>query len=666
MSNILSRGFILITIIYLLSIFLMLPLRDLSFGDDFAYINTADRFYKTGELRISDWASATSVFPALWGGAFTHVFGFSIKILHLSNIILFYFGTIAFYFTLKNLNITELKSVVFTLFLLFYPWVFFFIFTTMTDVYYLSVLLICLFFYIRALKNNLALDFILGGFLAGIAFLTRQIGFLLPIGILLVLIIKSILVKKFLIKEILLTLFPTMIIIVLYYIWVSQAGVPAALQVFFTSVILKETLPIILPQEWKLLPYANNYYFELLIQRGFAYVTSLAIHLLPILFIFQLNLTKFLFFLKNHIQYITFIGIFILFGLTIDQTTGLRFIRVPHELTHHERLLLHWDFWWRKILVFSLPFWILVLAFSLKRIHDAFLIHTKFSSKKLIIFAALYLTSILVIIYNMAKIQFPSNITFKPDPINPGLLNDLVYTFNAHTPIYIWIDAIKSIWLVIIIISFIFLTIGYLITKVRLKAPKLSTLPFIMAGLLLLGHMFMSFMFTHSYWEEYTIPWIPLILILVAGLIKPVKISLLQSVLVILFVSFLSIQITRNRYQEEGVIWELGTTMVNRGIEPKTYGTTNWAWRPYWYFESGFQEVVKKYNGDKYKVRPVEFGAWPVGFDKNTVVYNPVRLQGKPNPKNEGKYILISDPFWTFDAKSFIQSIRMGVEKSSI
>ena len=97
-------GIFIISFIYLLLFILMLPLRNAAYLDDFAYIKNAEEFVLTGNLRITDWASTALVFPVVWGALFAKIFGFSIRILHLSNIVLFYFGLLAFYGILRNLK----------------------------------------------------------------------------------------------------------------------------------------------------------------------------------------------------------------------------------------------------------------------------------------------------------------------------------------------------------------------------------------------------------------------------------------------------------------------------------------------------------------------------------------------------------------------------------
>ena len=85
-----NPGLLIVAGVYLFTFLYMLPLRNQAFQDDFAYHLTAKNYYETGIIKLSDWGSASLISQIYWTTLFTKVFGFSMKIDHLSTIVLFF------------------------------------------------------------------------------------------------------------------------------------------------------------------------------------------------------------------------------------------------------------------------------------------------------------------------------------------------------------------------------------------------------------------------------------------------------------------------------------------------------------------------------------------------------------------------------------------------
>ena len=88
---------------FLLVVVFVNPVREMMFGDDFAYGLTARHLLETGKYQLHDWATANMPVQ-IYGAAFlAHVFGYSFTVLRCSTLIVFLIGLIAFYYLLSKL-----------------------------------------------------------------------------------------------------------------------------------------------------------------------------------------------------------------------------------------------------------------------------------------------------------------------------------------------------------------------------------------------------------------------------------------------------------------------------------------------------------------------------------------------------------------------------------
>lgn len=284
-----NKGIVIVSLVYLLTFLLMLPLRNQAFEDDFAYIQTVDHLFETGKFKISDWASVTMVFQPFWGVLFYNILGPTIKSLHFSNVFLFYFGLIAFYFLLKRLKLGELRATIFTLLLLLYPWVFHFLYSFMSDVFYISLSIISLYFYIRGLQESSLLSLLLGSTFAGLAFLTRQIALVILIAMFLVLAYQNLVNRKIILTTFIYSLLPGSLIILLYLIWLNRVGLTAFQYITIGPNFKKQFISQIFPFRPGQVGATNTFYIEFLTQRVSGYLNVLMDHYFPFFLYFRLN-----------------------------------------------------------------------------------------------------------------------------------------------------------------------------------------------------------------------------------------------------------------------------------------------------------------------------------------------------------------------------------------
>ena len=293
-----NRGQIIIIIALTLSFLYMLPLRNQGFQDDWAYIQSLKAFVQTNTFHGSDWAAPAAIPEIIVAAFLSQIFGFSMKITHLTTFLFLLIASLFFYHLLKLLKLKEFQATIFTLALIFFPWIFQFSFTFLTDVPYLSLLIISLWAYIKGLqtKNNTYL--FLGSFLASLAFLTRQLGIILPLAIFLTLIYQNYQRKKFILNEFVAALLPFVSAYFLYNSWLAIGGHQTVGQhqaVNFT----KNDLPYFLPIKPGFAKVTNIFYFEYLYRFQF-YLHYLGPFLLPLFFIFKIKFSKITNYFQKH------------------------------------------------------------------------------------------------------------------------------------------------------------------------------------------------------------------------------------------------------------------------------------------------------------------------------------------------------------------------------
>ena len=161
---------------------LVSPWRNVPVIDDWVYAWSVEHLIKTGQLRISDYSAVYPVAQILWGTLFARAAGFSFGILRLSTIILAVIGCWAIYFTLRELKVNALWSALAALTVALYPVYYALAFTFMTDVPFVAVSSVGLFFYVSAFARDRPQRLWWGSLIAVVAFLVRPLALLLPLA----------------------------------------------------------------------------------------------------------------------------------------------------------------------------------------------------------------------------------------------------------------------------------------------------------------------------------------------------------------------------------------------------------------------------------------------------------------------------------------------------
>ena len=169
---------------FFLSCFLVAPLRNVPIIDDWTYAWSVEHLLKTGRLAVLDWSAHYPIFQVLWSSPWALLFGFSFGVLRLSTVAVAALGCIAFYLTLRELDLSREYSLLGALLLATNPVFFPLSFSFMTDIPFLSMVNFAVLCYVAGVKREQPAWLWVGGIFAVAAFLSRQIGLFIPMALL--------------------------------------------------------------------------------------------------------------------------------------------------------------------------------------------------------------------------------------------------------------------------------------------------------------------------------------------------------------------------------------------------------------------------------------------------------------------------------------------------
>ena len=310
MSDRKSLAIILFVVAIILTI--MLPIRDQIYRDDFAYAQSVKQFVNTGEIKVSEWAAPTLILQILWGGLFSKILGFSFDALHASVIILLPLILIFTYKILRILNIKSYSALLLTIFLLSIPFILQFTYTFQTDIPFLSLEIMSVYFLLKGFRENNSKNLLIGSALAMAGFMIRQIAIVLIVSALLTVLLqfRNLTIKQVFKKLLAVCLIPIFVLSV-YSIWLYSNDHQTVTQISYQKYLVEELTT--------LLPFTNieiNHRARLaliLIHRFIAMFSLLAgLFAVPLAIIILGNFKK----IKNSIKiHVLLLGIFIVFLL---------------------------------------------------------------------------------------------------------------------------------------------------------------------------------------------------------------------------------------------------------------------------------------------------------------------------------------------------------------
>jgi len=204
--------------------------------DDWNYQISVRRLVEDGDLWVAPWTAATLLLQIGWGALFALPFGVNPVSLRWSTIVASIGGILAALVLFREIGITPKRAVIGALAIWLNPVMFALSYTFMTDVPYVSLMTTALFCTARAHRHGSVRWLAIGSPVAGLAFLVRPQGILIPGAILLwLLIARPGWARRQWLLTIAATLGPCLVAVGLYLAWGVRAGLPSAQSVYVDS-----------------------------------------------------------------------------------------------------------------------------------------------------------------------------------------------------------------------------------------------------------------------------------------------------------------------------------------------------------------------------------------------------------------------------------------------
>ena len=189
--KLIDKNIALIVAIYIVLVLVINPIGEFPLNDDWSYSKTAFTLHETGKMDSVGRSGTTLIFHVFWGNIFLNIFGPTFTALRISTIILSLLGAVAFYLIIVELRFDKFLSLLASLLFIFNPIYLNLTFTYMTDIPFLTFLLLGLLFYIRGFSRNSNISLLLGSIFSILSFLIRQISLILPLSVFIYLLIKK-------------------------------------------------------------------------------------------------------------------------------------------------------------------------------------------------------------------------------------------------------------------------------------------------------------------------------------------------------------------------------------------------------------------------------------------------------------------------------------------
>jgi hypothetical protein len=167
---------LLIVGIWVLVAFLINPRGEFPLNDDWAYAGAVKALIEGGGLKLSGWGRPTIIAQILWGALFCLPFGFSFTALRISTLTLGVIGVLALYGLLREADADRETALFGAVLLAFNPLYLGLSYTFMSDVPFVAVSVLSLYFLVRGMRRNSLFEVAAGFFLACVALLIRQTG----------------------------------------------------------------------------------------------------------------------------------------------------------------------------------------------------------------------------------------------------------------------------------------------------------------------------------------------------------------------------------------------------------------------------------------------------------------------------------------------------------
>lgn len=169
---------------YLLPLLLVSPIGEFALIDDWNHALSVRHLVEEERLWITEWTATTLVAQVAWGTIFATLFGFSFSVLRLSTLVLSFGGGLALYALCREIEVSKPRALAGAVIFWLNPLTFGLSYTFMSDVPFAALLILATFFYARGVGRESDLSLVAGSCFAGLAFLVRHPGILIPLAVL--------------------------------------------------------------------------------------------------------------------------------------------------------------------------------------------------------------------------------------------------------------------------------------------------------------------------------------------------------------------------------------------------------------------------------------------------------------------------------------------------
>lgn len=169
-----------LVIIFVLAEIIVNPIADIPLNDDWVYAQSVVKTLETGNVDISPLSSASIFTHIVWGSIFVKIFGFSFTVLRFSTLISALIAIIFLNKLIIRITESKLAGVLAAAILLFNPIYFNTANSYMTDVNFITLLIISVYFAFDFYHSHKMLSFIMVFIFSLLAILLRQYGVIIP------------------------------------------------------------------------------------------------------------------------------------------------------------------------------------------------------------------------------------------------------------------------------------------------------------------------------------------------------------------------------------------------------------------------------------------------------------------------------------------------------
>jgi len=173
---------LIVSLIWISMVALVNPIGDFPLNDDWVYGLAVKSILETGYYQFPSPSSANVGPQVFWGALFCLPFGFSFTALRVSSLTLALLGIISFYKLMRLLGPHPRIALVGALALCVNPLYFSLANTFMTDIPFISLVMMALFFLVRGLRSETRSDIYLGLLITFATILVRQVALVILLG----------------------------------------------------------------------------------------------------------------------------------------------------------------------------------------------------------------------------------------------------------------------------------------------------------------------------------------------------------------------------------------------------------------------------------------------------------------------------------------------------